>query len=179
MKYICLSLSLLFSSPEPPNQYPTSVPGSMFYQPPPMPPNPTVDTSGRGGHPPNFFPYSTIPSQHLRPNYVDMAHMAVAAAAAAGQKPPQPQDMGKMQMDNMEYPPPPGADRNLVAAAYHHQQQQQQQDRNKQAQQQPPHPQIVYDVLRWQQEQGKMPPGPGGGAPASITRGYMKRGIND
>lgn len=148
----------------------------MFYQPPPMPQNPSVDASGRGGHPQNFFPYSTIPSQHLRPNYVDMAHMA--AAAAAGQKPPQPQDMGKIQMEGMDYPPPPGADRNLVAA-YHHQQQQQQQDRNKQQQQQ--HPQIVYDVLRWQQEQGKMPPGSGGGggAPASITRGYMKRGIND
>lgn len=149
----------------------------MFYQPPPMPQNPSVDASGRGGgHPQNFFPYSTIPSQHLRPNYVDMAHMATAAAA--GQKPPQ--DMSKIQMEGMDYPPPPGADRNLVAA-YHHQQQQQQQDRNKQQQQQQ-HPQIVYDVLRWQQEQGKMPPGSGGGGggvPASITRGYMKRGIND
>lgn len=154
-----------------PNQYSNTVPGGMFYQAPPMP-NPSVDASGRGGgHPANFFPYSTIPSQHLRPNYVEMAHMA-AAAAAAGQKPP---DMGKITLEKLEYPP---------QVSYHDQ------ERNKQQQQQhAPQPGMVYDYFRSIHQPIMPQMGPGGVGPPpgqqqqqgkpSITRGYMKRGMND
>lgn len=179
-----------------PNQYSTSAPGTLFYQTPPMPPNPNVDGSGRGGHPPIIYPYSAIPSQLLRTNY-DMTHMS------PGQKGPPPSQQqqsmeqqqqhnkGKITLEKLEYPPQPGSDRNMVAAYHHEQERKQHQQQQHQQQQPPPQPGLVYDYFRSihpsmppigqgggplpGQPPGKMPPG----APASITRGYMKRGIND
>lgn len=145
-----------------------------------MPPNPNVDGSGRGGHPPIIYPYSAIPSQLLRTNY-EMTHMS------PGQKGPPPpqqqqqsmeQQQGKITLEKLDYPPPQGGDRNMVAA-YHHEQE------RKQQQQQQQQPGLVYDYFRsihpsmpqiapGGAQPGKMAPGT-----ASITRGYMKRGIND
>ena len=125
-----------------------------------MPPNPSVDPSGR------FFAYSTIPSQQLRPNYADMtAHMTAAGVVGVSKPPP---DWDLRHPLNFDQPS------QQQQQQMKQQQQQQQQQQKKEWEDLPPphlrHP-IVYDVLRWQQEQGKLPPG----APASITRGYMKR----